>query len=42
MIWNTSGHTLAQWGIDEAHRYLDALTTAFGELTRAPKAAPAL
>ncbi|MFZ6720509.1 type II toxin-antitoxin system RelE/ParE family toxin [Undibacterium sp. Ji49W] len=37
-IWD---HTSQQWGIDQAVRYIDIMTAAFGELAQSPKAAPA-
>lgn len=37
-IWR---YTAEQWGIEQAHRYTDALTAAFAELAEAPKSAAA-
>ena len=37
-IW---AFTRQKWGADQANRYTDVLTTAFAELARSPKAAPA-
>ena len=38
IIWT---HTLQQWGIEQANRYIDILTLAFGNLAASPKTAPA-
>ena len=38
MIWN---HTRQQWGVEQANRYIDILTTDFSELAQSPKIAPA-
>ena len=32
--------TRKQWGVEQAHRYIDTLTAAFDELADAPKSAP--
>lgn len=37
-IWQ---YTQQQWGVEQAHRYIDALTASFEALARAPKMAPA-
>ncbi len=37
MIWT---HTRQQWGIEQAHRYIDILTTVFAELAQSPQTAP--
>ena len=37
-IWT---YTAERWGIDQADRYTDHLTTAFAELAQLPKSAPA-
>ncbi|MDP3439109.1 MAG: type II toxin-antitoxin system RelE/ParE family toxin [Azonexus sp.] len=36
-IWT---YTVRQWSIEQADRYIDALTAAFAELADAPKSAP--
>ena len=36
-IWR---HTVRQWSIDQANRYIDLLTAAFAELAESPKTAP--
>lgn len=36
-IWT---YTAGQWGVEQAHRYIDALTQAFASLANAPKSAP--
>jgi toxin ParE1/3/4 len=38
IIWE---HTYQQWGIDQAHRYIDILFAAFAELAESPKSSPA-
>lgn len=37
-IWT---YTVQQWGVEQANRYIDFLTTAFAELAQSPKTAPA-
>lgn len=37
-IWT---HTAQQWGVEHANRYTDILATAFAELAKSPKTAPA-
>jgi toxin ParE1/3/4 len=37
-IWS---YTVQRWGIEQASRYTDILTSAFSELTLAPESAPA-
>ena len=37
-IWQ---YTQRQWGVEQAHRYIDALTACFITLARSPKTAPA-
>lgn len=37
-IWT---YTVRQWGIDQADRYIDALTATFAELAQSPRTAPA-
>ncbi len=37
-IWR---YTHQQWGVEQAHRYIDALTAAFEVLADAPQSAPA-
>jgi toxin ParE1/3/4 len=37
-IWH---YTHQQWSLEQAGRYLNALTAAFEELSKAPKSAPA-
>jgi Plasmid stabilization system protein len=37
-IWR---YTLKQWGIEQADRYIDFLTTAFAGLAQSPQTAPA-
>lgn len=37
-IWT---HTLQQWSVEQANRYIDILTAAFAELAQSPKIAPA-
>lgn len=34
-------YTVRQWGLEQADRYVDYLTTAFAELAQSPKKAPA-
>jgi len=36
-IWT---YTARQWGIEQASRYLDALTATFSELAESPRTAP--
>jgi len=36
-IWT---YTVRQWGVEQAARYIDFLTTAFAELADSPKTAP--
>jgi toxin ParE1/3/4 len=36
-IWT---YTARQWGVEQADRYIDFLTTAFAELADSPKKAP--
>ena len=36
-IWT---YTVRQWGVEQAGRYIDSLTAAFGELADSPKTAP--
>jgi toxin ParE1/3/4 len=38
-IWS---YTVRPWGIDQAGRYIDALTAAFAELADSPRMAPAV
>lgn len=38
MIWT---YTVQQWGVEQADRYINALTTIFSELAQSPKTAPA-
>ena len=35
-IWT---YTVRQWGLEQADRYIDFLTTAFAELANSPKTA---
>ncbi|MCO8314121.1 type II toxin-antitoxin system RelE/ParE family toxin [Pseudomonas mandelii] len=37
-IWS---YTAQQWGLDQANRYIDIITTAFEQLALRPKTAPA-
>jgi toxin ParE1/3/4 len=37
-IWT---HTIQQWGVGQANRYIDLLTAVFAELAQSPKIAPA-
>lgn len=37
-IWS---YTARQWGLDQANRYIDILTSAFAQLAERPKKAPA-
>ncbi|PAA22355.1 plasmid stabilization protein ParE [Pseudomonas fragi] len=37
-IWR---YTAQEWNVEQAHRYIDMLTTAFAELAEQPKTAPA-
>jgi len=37
-IWK---YSLQQWGVEQANRYTDILTSAFVELAQSPKTAPA-
>lgn len=37
-IWT---YTVRQWGVEQADRYVDFLTSAFAELADSPKTAPA-
>lgn len=37
-IWT---HTFRQWGVEQANRYIDILTTTFAELAQSPNTAPA-
>ncbi len=37
-IWHYSQQ---QWGVEQAHRYIDVLTASFAALARAPKSAAA-
>ena len=37
-IWS---YTARQWGLDQANRYIDILTSAFSQLAEHPKKAPA-
>lgn len=37
-IWQT---TAQEWGVEQAHRYIDKLTTVFGTLAQAPDRAAA-
>jgi toxin ParE1/3/4 len=37
-IWS---YTVQRWGAEQANRYTDLLTTAFAQLARQPKMAPA-
>ncbi len=34
-------YTARQWGLDQANRYIDILTSAFAQLAERPKKAPA-
>ncbi|MDO8051976.1 type II toxin-antitoxin system RelE/ParE family toxin [Janthinobacterium sp. SUN211] len=36
-IWE---YTSQRWGVQQASHYLDSMTAAFGDLARAPEAAP--
>ena len=36
LIWT---YTVRQWGLEQANRYIDFLTTAFAELANSPKTA---
>ncbi|MBC3386931.1 type II toxin-antitoxin system RelE/ParE family toxin [Pseudomonas sp. SWRI179] len=38
VIWT---YTAQQWGVAQANRYIDIITTAFSELAQQPKTAPA-
>lgn len=38
LIWT---YTVRQWGVEQADRYTDFLTSAFAELADSPKTAPA-
>ncbi len=38
VIWT---YTVQQWGIEQANRYTDIMTTAFAQLAQSPKTAPA-
>ena len=37
-IWT---YSFQQWGVEQANRYTDILTSAFAELAQSPKTAPA-
>ncbi|MEO8838315.1 MAG: type II toxin-antitoxin system RelE/ParE family toxin [Herbaspirillum sp.] len=37
-IWT---YTILKWGVEQADRYIDIMTTAFAELAQSPKTAPA-
>jgi toxin ParE1/3/4 len=34
-------HTRQQWGVEQAHRYIDNLIAVFADLTQSPRTAPA-
>jgi toxin ParE1/3/4 len=38
LIWS---YTVQQWGLDQANRYIDIITTAFEQLAERPETAPA-
>ncbi|AZE99516.1 putative plasmid stabilization protein ParE [Pseudomonas orientalis] len=38
VIW---AYTVQQWSVEQAHRYIDLLTTAFAALAQSPKTAQA-